>query len=553
MPFPKSFVWPNTALFTMAVFMSGLTKAAVNLLATQPERCDSECYIAAIASIAFVYIFLCSIITDLTAFRSRFGREIVFRPASREANLSDVADPCMWIRGQSRICCLGLRLMLRRAKQAVVDVADAVEGMMHDARDMIAESQSLDQIDRRDGCQYLQSNSTSPTHVAESAGRRYRMPAPVTADAPIGTQSRAAPVPNHPSHPSITRAKSRGSSRFVIARKVAQARVAAKGYANRSAGAFAIPQVGMSEPLRTERLLAAPFALYRRVPGDAFQARLGFLFFRVNGATAVGVAYRIIVLVVNVILAAVTGLTPLLSASPILAMAQAALVMTVQLSMAWLCYYYRPDADKIFSIFAGTQFLVEGLATACTLWSAVFLVLDLNTDDGTRPLIAFALSIIGIFVPMTQLVEQRLFQPVVKGVRAKGCNPLTLLGLGWIFLMSVPRMVKKLAKALAGTANDDNDDGGGGGEQGDGGADADGVADGVDTSPGDEAVGAEGPSVNPDVMEALGKASAKYAISMAGGAEMKRIEPTSQVDPKKRGIVRDNGDDADDGDGGGDD
>ena len=69
-----------------------------------------------------------------------------------------------------------------------------------------------------------------------------------------------------------------------------------KGHPSRPSGAFSVPTDGMAEPGRTERILKHPFALCHPVAGDAFQARLGFLFFRVNGLTAIGIAYRLIIL-----------------------------------------------------------------------------------------------------------------------------------------------------------------------------------------------------------------------------------------------------------------
>ena len=42
--------------------------------------------------------------------------------------------------------------------------------------------------------------------------------------------------------------------------------------------------------------------------------------------------------------------------------------MSVRLLLALLIFYYQPDADKIFSVFAGTQFLLEGLTSACALF-----------------------------------------------------------------------------------------------------------------------------------------------------------------------------------------
>ncbi len=57
-------------------------------------------------------------------------------------------------------------------------------------------------------------------------------------------------------------------------------------------------------------------------------------------------------------------------------------------------------------LFAGTQFLVEGLASACTLWAALTRRANLGMqppNDAERALLAFILSILAVFVPMTQV------------------------------------------------------------------------------------------------------------------------------------------------------
>jgi hypothetical protein len=83
--------------------------------------------------------------------------------------------------------------------------------------------------------------------------------------------------------------------RFKQVRQLAHKHIAeGRGYQSRHEGAFAVPVGDMEEPARTERLLARPFTVCHSHPADAFHARVGFLFFRVNGLTYVGVAYRLI-------------------------------------------------------------------------------------------------------------------------------------------------------------------------------------------------------------------------------------------------------------------
>ena len=55
-----------------------------------------------------------------------------------------------------------------------------------------------------------------------------------------------------------------------------------------------VPPEYAVEPERTERLLRRPFTFCHANPADAFQGRMGFLFFRVNGMTTFGVVYRLV-------------------------------------------------------------------------------------------------------------------------------------------------------------------------------------------------------------------------------------------------------------------
>lgn len=119
-----------------------------------------------------------------------------------------------------------------------------------------------------------------------------------------------------------------------------------------------------------------------------------------------------------------TGLQPLLVEGSAPAALQAACVMCLQLGMALVCFTVVPDADRVISTFAGTQFVFEGAATACLLVASNskpdVLAASLNGTDTPSPadsvpapafawpMASFWLGLLAIFVPMLQLVEQRL-------------------------------------------------------------------------------------------------------------------------------------------------
>ena len=128
----------------------------------------------------------------------------------------------------------------------------------------------------------------------------------------------------------------------------------------------------------------------------------------------------------NVTFGLLSGLSPLLVAGSGAAIFQTTLVMVLQFTMCLLCLKFLPDADRIVSVFMGTQFLMEGFSTMLALVAAttptecdesanatladqVCLTADQSADV---VMVGFWLGVVAILVPMIQLIEQRLITPV---------------------------------------------------------------------------------------------------------------------------------------------
>lgn len=236
----------------------------------------------------------------------------------------------------------------------------------------------------------------------------------------------------------------------VEARASALERLSSRGFRDRKSGAWAVggPEEDTKEPERTERILATPFALWRTKPVDAFQSREGFFLFRVNGATRAGRWYRLTVIFANMGFGLLSGLQPLImTAGSAAAVAQTGVVLMLQLSMALLCFRVLPDADRVISRFAASQFLLEGLSTASLLGSSISERMALTGaanatlapdstsaaaddpagctihscgDGGAASVIwlllrdsGFYLAMAAMFVPTVQLLEQRFITPCV--------------------------------------------------------------------------------------------------------------------------------------------
>jgi len=214
--------------------------------------------------------------------------------------------------------------------------------------------------------------------------------------------------------------------------------------------------------------MKAPFALKHASVVDGFHARAGTAFFRVNGATRVGVGWRLLVVGATMLIGLLAGLKPAIAAGSALGTIQTLLIWVVQIILGAVCFCVSPDADRIFSALAGTQFLVEGVSNMLYFFSSF---LSKDAKEALQGL-AFSLALTGVFVPILQLLEQRLITPIMKIVYTDGCNPRALGGALLVLVISLPGAIKKAVTMLSG---------GGGGGGGGGGADVGKIAKGMGT------------------------------------------------------------------------
>ena len=287
---------------------------------------------------------------------------------------------------------------------------------------------------------------------------------------------------------------SRSSARPSLSEVRAQTtvRLAAQGsFRDRRAGAFGVPEADAKEPERTERLLASPFALCRPRAGDALHGLEGFLMFRVNGSSRVGVSYRVLIVLVNMTFGLLAGLQPLLPEGSAGGLAQTSLILILQLGMCFICFKCFPDADMIVSTLSGAQYGCEALATAALVGASVIApvhdssrtpgdtttmgIINLTTNQSLSAAgdaegapsaseavsqlqaAGFVLWITAISIPIVQLLEQRALTPIIKLVVQHNASPTALLASAYMLFLSLP---KRLALFFAGLeANDDNEAG----------------------------------------------------------------------------------------------
>ena len=92
----------------------------------------------------------------------------------------------------------------------------------------------------------------------------------------------------------------------------------------------------------------------------------------------------------------------------IYALLQTSIILALQLGMSCLCFCILPDADRIVSRFAGTQFFFEGLATTSLLAADQYngWLLEMQQTG-------FLLSLMAMAMPILLLLEQRLITPAL--------------------------------------------------------------------------------------------------------------------------------------------
>lgn len=259
--------------------------------------------------------------------------------------------------------------------------------------------------------------------------------------------------------PRLKRMKSFKISRNEIRERAIEIIGREGGHRDRKSGAYALPEGDVKEPERTERLLKSPLAFRGGIAADAYHSREGYLLFRINGASPWGRWYRVILIFANVSLGVASGLQPLCPEDSLQGIMQAGLILLLQYALAFICCRFLPDADRIFSRFAGTQFFLEGVSSTLLVAASIGRKAGISEEhlDGLLNT-AFVLSISAICVPMTQLIEQRLLTPSIGIVRKGTCNPVVIFASLYMVAMTLPAQLKKLIALIAGKA----DSGGGG-------------------------------------------------------------------------------------------
>jgi len=129
---------------------------------------------------------------------------------------------------------------------------------------------------------------------------------------------------------------------------------------------------------------------------------------------------------------------------------QAALVASLQLSMAMIGLLYQPDADRVISCCTGIQFLLEGTSTGLLLGASLT---SERKGQLRLEMLAFVLALIAVAIPILTLIEERLVSPLVLIWRNGKAHKLSFAAGLYMLVVGLRKQVFKLiAKVGMGAA-----------------------------------------------------------------------------------------------------
>jgi hypothetical protein len=217
---------------------------------------------------------------------------------------------------------------------------------------------------------------------------------------------------------------------------------------DRVRGHWALSDDDTAEPERTERLLAQPMMFFRSRPGDALDAMKMLWLNRASGSNGVfGVFYEWNLMMVQLSIAALTGIGPALEPGSDPAAAQMYTVLVLQYGVALYLIMGGPSSDRIDNLVMSSMYLVEG---TCTL----LLLLQNEVAIENQPLIQSAVFyglVLAMMIPILEIMYElfvvQLFKCMtnMKEVTATECC-LAAVGV----FAAIPGMVASLLGMDAG-------------------------------------------------------------------------------------------------------
>jgi len=168
---------------------------------------------------------------------------------------------------------------------------------------------------------------------------------------------------------------------------------------DRNRGEFVRKWENLREPERTERLLRNPIRFYRRCASDALDCLKLVMMNRASGFGIYGILYDYWMLMVQLIVAGLTGIGPVLEPGTWSADAQVISIFTVQLGTMAFLWGRGPSVDRIDNLIMGCQYAFEGSQTLL-----IYLGMQPRFEDGqsNMQMAAFFIALGGMALPIVE-------------------------------------------------------------------------------------------------------------------------------------------------------
>jgi hypothetical protein len=210
---------------------------------------------------------------------------------------------------------------------------------------------------------------------------------------------------------------------------------------DRNQGAWALPSADVAEPARTERLLARPFAIWRSHAPDVVD-QVGFpLWFRTHGRSKLGVLWCWSSMMVQALLAVISGVGPYLTRSSTAADVQVLSVAAVKLLWVLVLVSCVPCNDYLVNRMTIVMFSFEGAATIL-----VYMAAQATTSPETAAVAqdwAFNLLLFPVFMPMCQFLYDGIIVTVIVSCWRKKFTLKILIIWTSIICLSIPSFLAR--------------------------------------------------------------------------------------------------------------
>ena len=179
---------------------------------------------------------------------------------------------------------------------------------------------------------------------------------------------------------------------------------------DRVRGDFVKSDKDLEEPARTERLLANSCRLFHPRASDAIDSNKLLWLNRSSGSYGiVGVFYEFNLLMVQLVLAILLGIGPILEPGSTAAEQQMYTILAIQWSVVLYVWTCGPSADRFDNALVTCQYFIEGTCTLLFILQGNASLYDMQIEI---QMLVFYLLLLAMFLPIIEKVCKATLEPV---------------------------------------------------------------------------------------------------------------------------------------------